>query len=83
MDNPEIKNKVDKYDMDAAITDLSSVIGDTAGILQKLKKIKFNYLVQTCELYTRIDCPSIMMDVCDKEVRQIVPQPKDIRTMEF
>ena len=83
MDNPEVQNKVDKYDIDAAIADMSNIISDTADLMMRIKRVKFNYLMQTCEMYTRLDYPSIMMDVCEKEVRQMVPTPKNVRAGQY
>lgn len=83
MDNPEVKNKVDKYDLDTAISDLSNMVGDSADMLLKLKKVKFMYLKKTLELYTRMDCPSMMMDSLDKQSKEMVPSYKNINNLDF
>lgn len=77
------KNKVDNYNFEAAISELSSVINATSEMYQQLKRVKFNYLVLTCDLHSRIDFPSIMMEACRKEVSTNVPKPKDIDKLNF
>jgi len=81
MAEPTVADKLER--LDAATADLSGLVCQAAEMIQKIKQIKFHYLTLTCDLYTRMDFPSIIMDICEKEVRQIVPSAKDIRSLEF
>ena len=81
MENNQDQSKGDK--LEAAIADMSSMLTDMSDMFQKIKKIKFNYLMQTCDIYTRVDYPSILMDVCEKEIKQNVPTAENIRKMNF
>lgn len=81
MDSAQDQSKNDKFDV--AIADMTTMLGDMADMYQKIKKIKFNYLIQTCDIYTKVDYPSIMMDVCDKEIKQMIPPAENIRKMNF
>lgn len=74
-------NKIEK--LNEATSELSSLIAEAADMLRKVKQIKFQYLTLTCDVYTRIDYPSLMMDTCEKDVKQIVPTAKDVRNMDF
>lgn len=78
-----IKSKVDNYNFEAAISEISQVINQTSEMYQKLKRIKFNYLVLTCNLHSRIDFPSIMMAACQKEISKSVPKAKDVEKLQF
>lgn len=71
------QNKSDMLEM--AITDMKQTLENMSDMFQKLKKAKFDYLSLTCELYTKVDLPSIVMDNCDREVSELVPQPEMIR----
>lgn len=83
MDNQEVKDRVEAFNVDGAIAELTGIIGETAEMIHKVKGIKFNYLTQVCEMYTRMDFPSIMMDACSKEVKQTVPDARTIRKLEY
>lgn len=78
-----LKNKVDNYNFDAAISELSSVIDSATHMYQQLKKIKFDYLVLCCEVHSRVDFPSIMMETCRKEITSKVPRAKTIESLNF
>ena len=69
--------------LDMAITDMKGVLEDMSDLFQKLKRAKFDYLSMTCELYTKVDLPSIMMDNCDRDVKDLVPTPDNIRKTKF
>lgn len=62
------KSKIENYNMDEAIGELSTIINESSNMYLKLKQAKFDYLVQTCELYLRVDFPAIMMEATRKEV---------------
>lgn len=79
----ELKNKVEEYDMDHAISDLSNIIHESADMYQQLKKIKFDYITQTCELFSRIDLPTMMMEHCRRDIAQNVPSAKSIAKVDF
>lgn len=72
-----------KFDTETAKKDLHEVIDSLSDMYYQLKKVKYDYLVHTCELYSRIDFPSIMMENARKEIKQSVPQAKEIEKMEF
>lgn len=78
-----LKNKVDNYNFDAAISELSSVIDAATEMYQQLKRIKFDYLVLTCDLHSRIDFPSIMMEAVRKEITSNIPSTKNIDNFNF
>lgn len=78
-----LKTRVEKYDIEGAISELSQIINMTTDMFYRLKDIKFNYISHVCEMYTRIDFPSIMIDTCQKETRQAVPGARAIRRGEY
>lgn len=78
-----VKSKVETYNIETAVGELEKIINESSELYHDLKKVKFNYLVQTCELYSRIDLPSIMMETCRKEINQNVPKAKNINKMDF
>jgi len=78
-----LKSDVENYNLEAAISELTNIWTESADIYHQLKKAKFDYLVKTCELYSRIDFPSIMMEVCRKEVTQKIPNAKNIEKLEY
>lgn len=73
-----VKTRVDSYDIDIAMKELNDMINHLSEMYHQLKKVKYNYLVQTCELFSRIDYPSIMLERCRQELGQVIPKPKDI-----
>lgn len=77
----DIQTRAEK--LSTATTELTHLISEAAEMLQKVKQVKFHYLTLTCDVYTRMDYPSIMMDSCEKDIRQIVPTVKEIREMKF
>lgn len=76
-----VRTRIDSYDIDIAIKELNEMINHLSEMYHQLKKVKYNYLVQTCELFTRIDYPSIMLERCRQELGQVIPKPKDINEM--
>lgn len=78
-----LKTRVEKYDIEGALNELKQIINTTTDMFYKLKEIKFNYITQVSEMYTRIDFPSIMIDTCQKEVKQAVPTAKSIRRGDY
>lgn len=68
------KNKVDNYNIENATVELDQIIDESAEMYNQLKKTKFNYLVKTCDLYSRIDFPSIMIEACRKKINHDVPK---------
>lgn len=78
-----LKTRVEKYDVEGAINELNQIINTTTDMFYRLKEIKFNYISQVSEMYTRVDFPSIMIDTCQKEVKQGVPSSKTIRRGEY
>lgn len=71
-----------KSDMlDAAYSDMQEILEEMASMFQSLKKAKFDYLKMTCELYTKVDLPSIMMDNCDRDIKELLPAPDKLRNM--
>lgn len=76
-----VKTRVDSYDMDGAVKELNEMINQLSEMYYQLKKVKYNYLVQTCELFARIDYPSIMLENCRQELGQVIPNPKDVNGM--
>lgn len=81
MENNQEQNKGEK--LDVAIAEMTTILSDLGDMFQRVKKIKYNYLIQTCDIYTRVDYPSIMMDVCDKEIKQSVPTAESIRRVNY
>lgn len=81
--NDILKKTIDNYDMDAAIQDLEQTMNEASEMFIKLKQIKFEYLTQVCEIYARIDIPSVMMDTCHKSITEKIPSAKDIEKNEF
>ena len=73
-----IQNKVDEYDINSAIADLSEIINKSSEMYYELKKIKFEYLSQAFELYSRIDVPSLMMINLDQAIKNDVPKPTKV-----
>jgi hypothetical protein len=78
MDNtgPE-QSKSDMFDM--AIIDMEVIVEDMGALFQRLKKAKFDYLSLTCELYTKMDLPTVMMDTCDREFKELVPTKEQLK----
>lgn len=77
------KNKVESFDIDGAIKELNNILDDSAEMYHQLKKVKFEYLVQSCELYSRIDFPNIMIEACRRGITKKVPTAKMIEKSEF
>lgn len=73
-----LRSKVENYNIDMAMDDLKKAIDTCANMMIELKQIKFEYLMQVCELYARIDLPSVMMDTCRKKIMQTIPSAKEI-----
>lgn len=71
------QNKAEK--LDAAVAEMTKILDDLNDMFQRVKKLKYNYLIQTCDIYTRVDYPSLMMDCCEKEIKQKVPSADKIR----
>lgn len=82
-ENMESAGNLDNYDMDSAIAELSNLIREASDMYQQLKQVKFDYLIQTCEVYARIDYPSMVMESCRREIQQMVPKAQDIDKMDF
>lgn len=68
------KNKIENFDLDGAINELQQIMDESSEMYYQLKKVKFDYIVQICELYSRIDFPAIMVEACRKEVASNVPK---------
>lgn len=73
------KKKVENYGIDEAINELHQIMDESSEMYYQLKKVKFDYIVQICELYSRIDFPSIMIEACRKEVTSSVPKASYIK----
>lgn len=78
-----MKDRVESYDIDAAIADLTNIIDRSSDLYYQLKKTKFEYLTQAFEMYSRIDLPSIMMIASNKNASEAIPKTKDIEEMKF
>lgn len=76
-----VKDKVEAYDMDAAINDLTEIITRSSEMFYELKKIKFEYLSQAFELYSRIDFPSLMMMKLEHSMSNGFPTPNKIEQL--
>lgn len=73
-----MRSRADNYDMDAAIADLNDIINKSSEFYYQLKKMKFDYLTNAFDMYTKIDLPSVMMTTCQKNASESVPKVKDI-----
>lgn len=76
-----VKNKVESYDLDNAISDLTNIINKSSEMFYELKKIKFEYLSQAFELYSRIDFPSLMMIKLEQSMSDELPLPRKIEQL--
>lgn len=84
MDSTREQNKTDRSDkLDTAIIEMGSILDDLSDMFQRIKKVKFEYLMKTCDIYTKVDLPSLMMDSCEKDFKELVPTPERIRKMNF
>lgn len=72
-----------KFDVDTAIEELGLIIDSLSDMYYQLKKVKYDYLVHTSELFSRIDFPSLMMEDARREIKGKIPSAKTIEKMEF
>lgn len=72
-----------ELNLENALQELDAIVQASGDMYHKLKKIKFDYLIRTCELFSRIDMPSILMENVRKDVHQAVPTVKKINDMDI
>lgn len=72
------KTKVENFDIQGSINEIGQIIDESAEMFYQIKKIRFDYLAQVMELYSRIDFPSIMIESCRQKVMANLPKARDI-----
>lgn len=77
----QFKEKIGNYDIDGAISDLSEIVYKSSEMYCELKKLKFDYLSQAFELYSRIDFPSLMMIKFAQTVQEEVPSASKVEQL--
>lgn len=56
-----------------AISDLNNVIEHLSVAFDRLRRIRYEQLIQTYEMLCRLDFPTIMLDTIRREIQQLIP----------
>lgn len=75
------KKPTPEINIDSAISDLNDVIENLSVAYYRLKRIKYDNLLQTYEMLCRLDFPTIMLETIRRELGQIIPSVNDIEKM--
>lgn len=80
-DEPDKQSR--EFNIDTAIEVISAIIDGVSDMYYDVKKVKYDYLLHTNELFNRIDFPSLMMESARKEINKGIPSAKSIEKMEI